>query len=114
MMGIYEEFLASKRLVVPSVGREAGEAEVHPSLFDFQRQIVRWAVRKGRCALFATTGMGKTRMQLEWARLTGERTLILAPLAVTRQTVREAERLDLTVTYARRQEDAPVTRKRKG
>jgi superfamily II DNA or RNA helicase len=86
----YADFLASKRLVVSEAGPAIDADDVHPMLFDFQRDLVRWAVRKGRAALFADTGLGKTLMQVEWARLIGERTLIVAPLSVARQTVREA------------------------
>ena len=105
----YTEFLASKQIVVQMSGRTVSPDDIHPSLFGFQRDLVRWAVRKGRAALFATTGMGKTRMQLEWARLTGERCLILAPLAVARQTVREGAVISIPVTYARAQADAAPT-----
>lgn len=105
-MANYAEFLATKRLVAPSCGREVSEDEINPALFPFQRALVRWAVRKGRCAIFAGTGLGKTRMQLEWARLVGERTLILAPLTVAGQTVREGEQIGIAVTYARSQEQA--------
>lgn len=96
----YAEFLESKRLTVPHLGLiEPGE--VNGLLFPFQRDLVRWAVRKGRAALFADTGLGKTFMQLEWARLIGERTLILAPLSVARQTAREGAKLGIPVTYTR-------------
>ncbi len=65
-------------------------------LFDFQKHLVTWAVRKGRAALFADTGLGKTAMQLVWAenvvRHTNGRVLILTPLAVGAQTVREADK----------------------
>lgn len=105
-MSDYNEFLATKYLIVPSVGRTVSDEDIHPSLFPFQGSLVRWAVGKGRAALFADTGLGKTRMQLEWARLTGERTLILAPLAVAQQTIREAAILGITVTYAKSQDDA--------
>ncbi len=105
----YEAFLATKRRVVHDAGRVVDATEVHPSLFPFQRDIVLWALRKGRAAIFADTGLGKTRMQVEWARLTGERCLILAPLAVAQQTIREAAELGVTVTYARRQDEAPET-----
>jgi superfamily II DNA or RNA helicase len=102
----YATFLASKVLRAPSSGHEVGPESIHPRLFPFQRDLVRWAIRKGRAALFADTGLGKTGMQLEWARLTGERTLILAPLAVSQQTVREAALLGIDVTYARHQGEA--------
>ena len=96
----YRDFLDSKRRIVQSVG-PSEPGEVNQLLFPFQRDLVRWAVRKGRAALFADTGLGKTFMQLEWARLIGERTLILAPLSVARQTAREAAKLGIQVHYTR-------------
>src|ERR1035437_7936400 len=102
----YEDFLADKRLLAPSSGVDVRPDALSPMLFPFQRDIVRWALRKGRAAIFADTGLGKTFMQLEWARLTGERALILAPLSVARQTVAESQKLGVDVIYARRQEDA--------
>lgn len=105
-MSTYADFLAGKRRVVHDAGRIVDPSQVHPSLFPFQRDLVIWALRKGRAALFADTGLGKTRMQVEWARLTGERCLILAPLAVAQQTIREAAELGVTVTYARHQGEA--------
>lgn len=101
MSGDYAAFLASKRLQVAQHGPIVDPGEVNPMLFPFQRDLVRWAVRKGRAALWADTGLGKTFMQVEWARLVGERTLILAPLSVARQTVREAAKLGVSVTYTR-------------
>ena len=102
----YSDFLETKIPVVPSSGIDVDDAMIHPSLFPFQRDLVRWALRKGRSAIFATTGMGKTRMQLEFARLTGKPTLILAPLAVAHQTVNEASQLGIDLIYARSQADA--------
>jgi len=58
-------------------------------LFPWQREIVAWATRRGRAAVFADCGLGKTLMQLEWARQWGK-TLIVCPLAVAGQTIREA------------------------
>jgi hypothetical protein len=63
-------------------------------------------LRKGRAALFETTGLGKTRQQIEWARLTGERALICAPLAVAQQTVREGAAIGVSIRYARSMADA--------
>ena len=97
----YADFLKSKRLTVEMHGPKIEPTAVHPMLFPFQRDLVTWAVRKGRAALFADTGLGKTLMQLEWARLVGERTLIIAPLSVARQTVREAGKIGLQVHYTR-------------
>jgi len=97
----YAAFLDAKRLTVESHGPTVDPGDVHPMLFPFQRDLLRWAVRKGRAELFADTGLGKTFMQIEWARLIGERTLIVAPLSVARQTVREAAKLGVDVTYTR-------------
>jgi DNA modification methylase len=97
----YTDFLESKRLMVGATGPQIEPGEVNPILFPFQRDLVTWAVRKGRAALFADTGLGKTFMQLEWARLIGQRTLIVAPLSVARQTAREASKLGLAVHYTR-------------
>ena len=70
-------------------------------LFDFQSAIVEWACKRGRAAIFADTGLGKTAMQTEWARLVAEHTygkvLIVAPLCVAQQTVEEAARWGIAV-----------------
>ena len=97
----YEEFLASKRRNYSGMGIDINESDIHPILFDFQRKVTKWAIKKGRCALFLDTGLGKTFCQLEWARLLNGRTLIIAPLSVARQTVREAKKIDLDVKYIR-------------
>jgi DNA modification methylase len=76
---------------------------INPMLFPFQRDIVVWSVHKDRAAVFLDTGLGKTFIQLEWARLIGEKTLIIAPLSVSRQTVREAKKLGIDVQYVRSQ-----------
>lgn len=68
-------------------------------LFDFQQSLVEWSLRKGKAAIFADCGLGKTPMQLVWAenivRKTGGRVLIITPLAVAAQTVREAEKFGI-------------------
>ena len=73
-------------------------------LFDFQQSLVDWAVRKGRAAIFADCGMGKTPMQLVWAenviRKTNRPVLILTPLAVSGQTLREAEKFGIEAQRA--------------
>lgn len=98
----YTDFLASKQRRAGEHGREIDPAEVHSFLHPFQHEIVRWAVRTGRCGMFTTTGTGKTAMQLQYAKLSGATSLIVAPLAVCQQTVREAERkLDMQVQYVR-------------
>ena len=88
-----------------ALGPEVAASDLHPILFPFQRDLTRWAIRKGRAALFADTGLGKTFMQLEWARLSAGRSLIVAPLSVARQTAREAAKLGLAVTICRTQAD---------
>lgn len=105
----YADFLQSKALVVPSCGIDVAADSLHPALFPFQRDLVRWSLRKGRAALFADTGLGKTLMQLAWAQHAADRVLILAPLAVARQTVAEGKRFGINVTYARRQSAAAAT-----
>ena len=101
----YEEFLAGKRHDFVPSGFEP--AAINPMLFDFQRDIVRWACERGRSAIFADCGLGKSPMQLEWARQvcgeTGGSVLILAPLAVSHQTVREGQKFGIDVTIARDQ-----------
>jgi hypothetical protein len=61
----YGQFIGSKLSRFHAIGFEPEEISEH--LFDFQSALVRWALRIGRCALFADTGLGKTRMQLAWA-----------------------------------------------
>ncbi len=98
----YQEFLQKKEFIFNSKGIEV--ENLNPCLFDYQRDIVKWALRKGRAAIFADCGMGKTLMQLEWARCVNEHTnkpvLLLAPLAVSAQTILEAkEKLNLDIKY---------------
>ncbi len=100
-MSDYVRFLAGKKRIAAAIGPVIDPEAVNPILFPFQRSLVVWAVRKGRAALFADTGLGKTFMQLAWARLTGVPTLIVAPLSVARQTSREAENLGIHVRYSR-------------
>ena len=97
----YAEFLASKRLRFESSGIDVPGDCIHEMLFPFQRDLTRWALRKGRAAIFADTGLGKTFMQIEWARLSGQKALIVAPLTVARQTVRESAKIGVDVTYSR-------------
>lgn len=106
-MNSYEEFLATKTSQHHASGHEVIDEDIHPMLFPFQRDLVRWSIRKGRAAIFADTGMGKTLMQLEWARLTGQPTLIVAPLSVARQTIREGAKIGLEIDYARQQPLTP-------
>lgn len=85
----YQEFLEQKIDIAPLSGLEVSEQELNPALKPHQRDSVLWALRGGRRALFAAFGLGKTVMQLEWARIVAERTggqvLIVAPLNVRRE-----------------------------
>lgn len=106
-MESYEEFLKSKSVRAPSCGITKTAEEISqdvPGLFDYQRDITRWALAKGRAAIFAGTGLGKTRMQLAWAHYIG-RVLILAPLAVSAQTAEEGCKMGIPVTTCNSQND---------
>ena len=74
-------------------------------LFPFQKDITHWALKMGRCAVFADTGLGKTFIQLEWARLIGKTILIFAPLSVAKQTIREGKKINAEVNYIKASED---------
>lgn len=91
----YNKFIERKRTSAIESGFEIKDADLHHQLFDFQRYCVRWALQKGRSALFEDCGLGKTFQQLVWAhevnKFTGGKVLILAPLAVVGQTEQEAE-----------------------
>lgn len=95
----YEDFVASKRRAEVATGHNPSELNEH--LFDFQHAIVTWAVRRGRAAVFADTGLGKTLMQLSWAdevaTHTGGIVLILAPLAVSEQTIEQGSTFGIDV-----------------
>src|ERR1039458_6060769 len=97
----YDAFVASKHPLVEDSGREVSADALSPVLFDFQHALTTWALRKGRAAIFADCGLGKTLMQLEWARMVGGPVLILAPLCVAEQTIYEAKsKLGLKVRFA--------------
>lgn len=103
----YQEFLESK--IIKSFSYGFTPDSINNSLFDFQKDIVNWACRKGRSALWGDCGLGKTPMQLEWAdkvcKQTGGKVLILAPLAVAAQTYREGQKFGIDVNIATCQDD---------
>jgi DNA modification methylase len=103
----YPEFIASKDRRAHSFGFDP--EDIMPALFQFQSDIVRWAIRKGRAAIFADCGLGKTPMQLEWARRVCEkengRVLIIAPLAVSAQTEREGRKFGIAVRVCKTSAD---------
>lgn len=94
----YQDFIRTKQYK----NVEAGfvPASINPNAKDHQKAIIEWACKRGKAAIFADTGLGKTFMQLEWASLvsqkTGKPVLLLAPLAVGKQTEKEAVKFDIT------------------
>jgi superfamily II DNA or RNA helicase len=100
----YAEFVFEKLAAADPVGIQ-DELHLADGLFPHQVDLVRWALKRGRAAIFADTGLGKTRMQLAWAdavhRKTGRSVLILAPLAVSAQTAAEGEGIGIQVTHLR-------------
>ena len=100
----YEDFIESKRLKFEPVGFDT-PFEINPMLFDWQADVVRWSLRRGRAALFEDCGLGKSFQQIEWAqhvhRYTDGNVLILAPLAVSQQTIREAAKLGYTINLCK-------------
>lgn len=108
MKATYEQFLVSKHPAPVASGFEP-EHPINPKLFPFQADIVRWALRLGKAACFADTGLGKTGIQLVWSQSvcdhTGGDALILAPLSVARQTQREGVKFSVEVTVCRTQAD---------
>lgn len=105
----YEEFLEKKKVTAISSGFEKPKEQMNKNLFDWQKDIVHWALRKGRAALFEDCGLGKTIQELEWAQSVSDYTnkpvLILAPLAVSEQTKREGEKFGYAVHIVREQKE---------
>ena len=104
----YEEFLEAKKIKPVISGFDVEADELNENLFDFQRAIVKWAIKRGRAAIFADTGLGKTLMQTSWAQSVADHTsgdvLIFAPLCVAQQTIREGEKFGIEINYARDQD----------
>jgi len=97
----YTEFLESKQKRIIESGFEIDESKLNTNLFPFQRFIVKRALKAGKYAIFADCGLGKTLMQLEWANQVTKKTnkpvLILAPLAVSGQTIQEGVKFGINV-----------------
>lgn len=93
----YTEFLEGKGRAWFGPGVPGAAQEGPAWLYPFQWRLTRWALRKGRAGLFADTGLGKTRMQLAWAAQVPGRVLILAPLCVGAQTMREGATVGVPV-----------------
>jgi hypothetical protein len=95
----YKDFLESKSLISNSFGFEISENKLNDKLFDFQKYIVLWALKKGRSAIFADCGLGKTAIELEWShqiiKKTNKPVLILTPLAVSFQMEKEGDKFGI-------------------
>lgn len=102
----YENFLQSKICLSEKSGFQISRDSIHPSLFDHQKDIVKWAIEGGRRAIFAAFGLGKTFMQLECLnvirRQEGGRQLIIAPLGVRQEFKADAVKLGLKIRFVRR------------
>ena len=100
----YETYIARKLSTVTPTGIR-GAVDLPASLFPHQRALTAWAIKRGRAAIFADTGLGKSRMEVAWAdavrKETGKPVLILAPLAVAAQTAKEAAQIGIEVTVCR-------------
>ncbi len=97
----YEKFIESKTKLHRKKGLSVSENDMHNKLFKYQKDLVRFALNNSKAGIFTTTGTGKTFMQLEWARQiynkTGSNVLILTPLAVSEQTIKEGIKIDVEV-----------------
>jgi hypothetical protein len=104
----YSEFLASKREVVEPVGFDLS-SPIDSRLFPFQRDVTEWAIRRGRSAVFADCGLGKSAIEAQWADrvcdYTKRNVLILTPLAVAKQLARECEKFGVKATVCRDRSD---------
>jgi len=100
----YYEFLKIKQQTYKPSGFEYPREKLKAFLFEWQKDIILWALRKGKAGIFAWPGMGKTYMELELARIihevTGEDFLISAPLTVSYQTKKMAEEYGYNVNLA--------------
>lgn len=106
----YDEFLKTKELQSIKAGFDVPDDWLSDRLFAFQRDIVKWALKKGKAAILTGCGTGKTFMLLSWAwcvhKMTNKNVLILSPLSVVKQTAREARKFNLCeVTVCRTKED---------
>jgi superfamily II DNA or RNA helicase len=95
----YKDFLKTKTKSHKDTGFNIDDNKLNKNLFDFQRHIVKISLSKGKFAIFADCGLGKTLMQLSWAdqvvKHTNKPVLILAPLAVVNQTIKEGEKFNI-------------------
>ena len=106
-MDDYKEYIKRKEILFSPIGFEP--TEINPILFPFQKDITKWAVRKGRACLFEDCGLGKTFQQLEWLKQITQKEkepgLIVAPLAVSEQTKNEGKKLNINVNICQNKSD---------
>lgn len=100
-MSDYLSFLKRKKSIKAAFD-PINTGDIHPSLFEFQKECAKRAMEIGRCALFMDTGLGKTITQCEWARHINGKVLFVAPLAVAHQTINEARKfLGMEIGYSK-------------
>ena len=104
IQGGYHQFLKQKAMKHIATGIPE-DVNISDMLFPFQKDIVSWALKKGRACIFADCGLGKTPMQLEWASHIPGDVLILAPLGVSKQTVREGDKFGIPVKYCQHERE---------
>lgn len=101
----YEEFLKEKTNYDYDLGFDIEIDKINPILFDWQKAITRWAVKKGKAALYEDCGLGKTFQQIEWIRIILSKNngygLIVCPLSVAEQTINEGKKLNVNITYVK-------------
>lgn len=105
----YQEFIESKKIKPVVSGFDVDASALNVNLKPFQRACVKWALKRGRAALFHDTGLGKTIQQTSWAHEVSKHTqgdvMIFAPLCVAQQTVFEAKKWGMNINLARHQKD---------
>lgn len=106
----YEEFLKTKEMRAEACGFDIDRDSITPYAFDYQKDIITWACKKGKCAILTGCGTGKTLMLLEWCNAVHKQTnkpvLIVSPLSVVNQTQREAQKFEIcTVNVCRNKAD---------
>ena len=108
----YDEYIKSKKIIFKDKGFDVSINELNKYLFDYQKAVVKWSIKKGKCAIFAECGMGKTAMQIEWINQITEKKkcngIILTPLSVSAQTVIEAEKMGIKVNNLRKGESGKI------
>ncbi|MGC8703750.1 MAG: DNA methylase N-4, partial [Thiomonas sp.] len=104
-MDKYLKFLRDKIKLASFSGFDTDPADIHPTLYPHQRDIARWAVKGGNRAIFASFGLGKSVMQIEWCRqiqrMAGGQVLIVCPLGVRQELIRDGRMLGVEFRFIR-------------